>query len=97
MEYDALAEVFEGRIPPVTANKSMTGHCMGASSAIETILAVKSLEEQILLPTINYRPDPDIELDIAPETGRSLSQQYVLKNALGFGGCNSCAVFRKRL
>ena len=97
VEYDALAEVFEGQIPPVTANKSMTGHCMGASSAIETILAVKSLEEQILLPTINYRPDPDIELDIAPETGRSLSQQYVLKNALGFGGCNSCAVFRKRL
>jgi 3-oxoacyl-[acyl-carrier-protein] synthase II len=96
VEHDALADVFEGRIPPVTANKSMTGHCMGASSAIETILAIKSLEEQVLLPTINFQPDPDIELDLAPKTGRSLSQQYVLKNAFGFGGCNSCAVFRRR-
>jgi 3-oxoacyl-[acyl-carrier-protein] synthase II len=95
VEYDALADVFGNRIPPVTANKSLTGHCMGASSAIETILAIKSLEEQVLLPTINFRPDLDIELDIAPKTGRSLSQQFVLKSAFGFGGCNSCAVFRR--
>jgi 3-oxoacyl-[acyl-carrier-protein] synthase II len=95
VEYDALADVFGNRIPPVTANKSLTGHCMGASSAIETILAIKSLEEQVLLPTINFRPDPDIELDLAPQTGRSLSQQFVLKSAFGFGGCNSCAVFRR--
>jgi 3-oxoacyl-[acyl-carrier-protein] synthase II len=94
IEYDALADVFLKHIPPVTANKSMIGHCMGASSAIETVLALKSMEEQILLPTINYLPDPEMEIDIAPETGRSLSQEYVLKNAFGFGGCNSCAVFR---
>jgi 3-oxoacyl-[acyl-carrier-protein] synthase II len=94
VEYDVLADVFQGRIPPVTANKSMIGHCMGASSAIETILTIKSLEEQVLLPTINYRPDPEMEIDVAPETGRSLSQRFVLKNAFGFGGCNSCAVFR---
>ncbi len=95
IEYDALRDIFGETIPPVTANKSMTGHCMGASSAIETILALKSLEEQVLLPTINLQPDPKIELDTAPESGRSLSQQYVLKNAFGFGGCNSCAVFRR--
>lgn len=95
IEYDALADVFRDGIPPVTANKSMTGHCMGASSAIETILAVKSMEAQILLPTINYQPHEHMELDIAAETGRSLSQQYVLKNAFGFGGCNTCAVFHK--
>ena len=95
IEYDALVDVFGGAIAPVTANKSLIGHCMGASSAIETIFAFKSLEEQVLLPTINYRPEPDMELEIAPERGRSLSQQYVLKNAFGFGGCNTCAVFRK--
>jgi 3-oxoacyl-[acyl-carrier-protein] synthase II len=95
VEYDALADVFQGRIPPITANKSLIGHCMGASSAIETILAVKSMEEGILLPTINHLPDPEIEIDIAPSTARSLSQQYVLKNAFGFGGCNACAVFKK--
>ena len=53
------------------------------------------MEEQILLPTVNYQPDPEIEIDIAPATNRSLSQQYVLKNAFGFGGCNACAVFKK--
>jgi 3-oxoacyl-[acyl-carrier-protein] synthase II len=95
VEFDALYDVFQGRIPPVTANKSMIGHCMGASSAIETIWALKSMEEQALLPTINFLPDPEMEIDIAPETSRSLSQQYVLKNAFGFGGCNACAVFRK--
>lgn len=95
IEYDALADVFRGHIPPITANKSMIGHCMGASSAIETILTFKAMEEQILLPTINYRQDQKIEIDIATETGRSLSQQYVLKNAFGFGGCNTCAVFRR--
>jgi 3-oxoacyl-[acyl-carrier-protein] synthase II len=95
VEYDALADVFHGRIPPVTANKSLIGHCMGASSAIETILAVKSLEAGILLPTINHLPDPEMEIDLATSTARSLSQQYVLKNAFGFGGCNACAVFKR--
>jgi 3-oxoacyl-[acyl-carrier-protein] synthase II len=95
VEYDVLHDVFKGSIPPIAANKSMIGHCMGASSAIETIWALKSLEDQVLLPTINYLPDPAIEIDIAPETSRSLSQQYVLKNSFGFGGCNACVVFKK--
>ncbi len=95
VEFDALEDVFKGRIPPLTANKSLIGHCMGASSAIETIWALKSMEENILLPTINYLPDPEMEIDVAPETSRSLSQRYVLKNAFGFGGCNACAVFKK--
>jgi len=95
IEYDVLHDVFKGSIPPITANKSMIGHCMGASSAIETIWALKSLQAQVLLPTINWLPDPTMAMDIAPETSRSLSQQYVLKNAFGFGGCNACAVFKK--
>jgi 3-oxoacyl-[acyl-carrier-protein] synthase II len=95
VEYDALADVFQERIPPISANKSLIGHCMGASSAIETILAVKSIEEGVLLPTINHLPDPEIKIDIAPSTARSLLQQYVLKNAFGFGGCNACAVFKR--
>ncbi|MEJ2640123.1 MAG: beta-ketoacyl-[acyl-carrier-protein] synthase family protein [Desulfosarcinaceae bacterium] len=95
VEFDALADVFQKMIPPITANKSLIGHCMGASSAIETILAVKSMEEGLLLPTINHLPDPEMKIDIAPSTARSLSQQYVLKNAFGFGGCNACAVFKR--
>ncbi len=95
IEYDALNQVFKGRIPPVTANKSLIGHAMGASSAIESIFTFLSMENQILLPTINLTPDPEIKIDCALKTSRSLSQQFVLKNAFGFGGCNSCAVFKR--
>lgn len=95
IEYDALADVFKGRIPPVTANKALFGHAMGASSAIETILSFQGMETELLLPTINYTPDPEIEIDCAPKIGRSLSQEFVLKNAFGFGGCNSCVVFKR--
>jgi len=95
VEYDALRAVFGNHMPPVSANKSFTGHAMGASSAIEAILALEGMGREILLPTINYTPDPEMELDCVSEGARQLSQEYVLKNAFGFGGCNSCVVFRR--
>ena len=95
VEYDALHTVFAGKLPPVSANKSLLGHAMGASSVIETILALRGMEENLVLPTINYRPDPEMELDCVAEGPRTLCQEHVLKNAFGFGGCNACAVFRK--
>ncbi len=95
VEYEALREVFGGRIPPVSANKSQIGHAMGASSVIETILALRGMAAGMVLPTINYRPDPDMALDCVAEGARQLSQEHVLKNAFGFGGCNACAVFRR--
>lgn len=95
VEYDALRAVFGKRIPPVSANKSLTGHAMGASSALEAILTLEGMRRDILLPTINYRPDPEMELDCVPEGARKLSQEYVLKNSFGFGGCNACIVFRR--
>ncbi len=95
VEWDALYDVFKGKVPPVTANKSLIGHAMGASSAIESIFAVRSMETQLLPPTINHSPDPELEIDCVSEGSRRVAQEYVLKNALGFGGCNSCIVFRK--
>jgi len=95
VEFDALNAVFKGDMPPVTANKSFMGHAMGASSAIESIFAIKGMQEEVLLPTINYRLDPEMELDCVSEGARTLRQEYVLKNAFGFGGCNSCVVFHK--
>lgn len=95
VEYDALAAVFGAKIPPVSANKSLIGHAMGASSVIESVFAIKSMQEEMLLPTINYRPDPEIDIDCVAETKRPLAQEYVLKNSFGFGGCNSCAVFKR--
>jgi 3-oxoacyl-[acyl-carrier-protein] synthase II len=95
VEFDALREVFGEHIPPVSANKSQIGHAMGASSVIETILALRGMEESMILPTINYQPDPEISLDCVAEGARRLSQDHVLKNAFGFGGCNACAVFKR--
>ncbi|WP_319587639.1 beta-ketoacyl-[acyl-carrier-protein] synthase family protein [uncultured Desulfobulbus sp.] len=95
VEFDALQAVFSGDLPPVSANKSLMGHAMGASSALETILALRGMEEEIILPTINYQPDPEMALDCVAEGARTLVQEHVLKNAFGFGGCNACAVFRR--
>ncbi|MCL2669118.1 MAG: beta-ketoacyl-[acyl-carrier-protein] synthase family protein [Syntrophaceae bacterium] len=96
VEAEALKALFAGKIPPVSAVKSLIGHAMGASSAIESILAMEGMKRGFLLPTINYRVDPAIgPLDCGPEGARRLEQEYVLKNAFGFGGCNACLVFRR--
>lgn len=95
VEFDALKAVFGNAIPPVTANKSLIGHAMGASSAIESIFAICGMKKNTLLPTINYSPDPDMVFDCVPEGARKHNQEYVLKNSFGFGGCNSCIVFRR--
>jgi 3-oxoacyl-[acyl-carrier-protein] synthase II len=97
VEADALHNIFGKKLPPVTANKSQLGHAMGASSAIEAIFAMEGLRKETLLPTINYLPDPTIELDCVAEGARKLEGEFVLKNALGFGGCNACLIFRRRL
>lgn len=97
VEADALHNVFGKNVPPVSANKSQLGHAMGASSAIEAILTMESMSKDTLLPTINYIPDPAIEIDCVAEGARKLKQEFVLKNAFGFGGCNSCAIFHRLL
>ena len=95
VEADALHNVFGKDLPPVSANKSQLGHAMGASSAIEAILAMEGMRKDTLLPTINYVPDPAIEIDCVAEGARKLNQEFVLKNSFGFGGCNSCVILRR--
>lgn len=95
IEADVLKDLFGDNPPPVSANKSLIGHAMGASSAIESIFAMEGMKRDILLPTINYSPDPEIVLDCVNGGARKLRQEFVLKNAFGFGGCNSCAVFHR--
>jgi 3-oxoacyl-[acyl-carrier-protein] synthase II len=94
IESDVLKDVFGGRVPPVTANKSFMGHAMGASSAIESIYCMEGMRRGALLPTINYTPDPEIDLPVATELMK-FDQEFVLKNSFGFGGCNSCIVFKR--
>ena len=95
VEFDALSNVFGKRVPPVSANKSQLGHAMGASSAIEAILAMEGMLKDTLLPTINYLHDPAIDIDCVAQGARKQSQEFVLKNAFGFGGCNSCLILRR--
>ncbi len=95
VEYQALRSIFGDRLPPVSANKSLTGHAMGASSAIETIFAIEGMHRSTLLPTINYTPDPELPLDCVADGARGLEQEFVLKNAFGFGGCNACVVLHR--
>ncbi len=95
VEAEALLRVFDGHLPPITANKSMIGHAMGASSAIESILAAEAMTRGMVLPTINYEADPALGIDSVVTTGQQLDQTYVLKNAFGFGGCNVCVVFKR--
>ncbi len=94
IESDVLREVFGKNPPPVTANKSLIGHAMGASSAIESIFAMEGMLRGSLLPTINLTEDPEIGLPIEV-TAAGLHQEFVLKNSFGFGGCNSCIVFKR--
>ena len=95
VEYHALKAIFGDTLPPVTANKSLIGHAMGASSAIESIFAMEGMVNSIVLPTINYTPDPELVLDCVAEGARKVDQEYVLKNSFGFGGCNACVVFHR--
>ncbi|MDF1593488.1 MAG: beta-ketoacyl-[acyl-carrier-protein] synthase family protein [Desulfobacterales bacterium] len=95
IEYQALQAVFKDKLPPVSANKSLIGHAMGASSAIESIFALEGMRSGRVLPTINYTPDPELPIDCVAEGARRLEQEFVLKNAFGFGGCNSCVAFRR--
>jgi 3-oxoacyl-[acyl-carrier-protein] synthase II len=82
---------------PVSSTKSMIGHALGASGAIESVAAIKAIETSILPPTINYEtPDPECDLDYVPNTSRKVSEvRYVLKNSFGFGGQNACLVFAR--
>jgi len=95
VEYKALKTVFGDSLPPVSANKSLIGHAMGASSAIEAIFAMEGMLQGVVPPTINYTPDPELILDCVADGARQLEQEYVLKNSFGFGGCNACIVFRR--
>jgi 3-oxoacyl-[acyl-carrier-protein] synthase II len=81
---------------PISSTKSMLGHSMGAAGALEAIACVKSIETNILHPTINYEtPDPACDLDYVPNTARQAEINIVLSNSFGLGGNNACLVLAK--
>jgi 3-oxoacyl-[acyl-carrier-protein] synthase II len=74
----------------VSSTKSMVGHLLGASGAIELAACAMTLHDRKVHPTINQEtPDPELDLDYVPNVARDLTVDYVLSNSLGFGGHNT--------
>jgi 3-oxoacyl-[acyl-carrier-protein] synthase II len=94
-ETKAIKDVFGGHAYElaVSSTKSVMGHCFGAAGAIEAMMCVLAISEEILPPTINYaQPDPDCDLDYVPNEAREARVDVALSNAMGLGGHNACVL-----
>jgi 3-oxoacyl-[acyl-carrier-protein] synthase II len=81
---------------PISSNKSMIGHTLGAAGSLEVISSALTIKYQFIPPTINYEfPDPECDLDYVPNRGRNAIVNTVLSNSFGFGGKNSALIINK--
>lgn len=97
-ETNAIKSVFGDRAAhlPISSTKSMTGHLLGATGAIEAIFCILAMREGIVPPTINQQtPDPACDLDCVPNVARRVRVDAALNNSFGFGGQNACLVLRR--
>ena len=98
METKALKKVFGEKAYElhVSSTKSMTGHMMGATGAVEAIASVLALSEGMIPPTINYcEKDEECDLDYTPNEAVKADLTCAISTSLGFGGHNACIAFRK--
>jgi 3-oxoacyl-[acyl-carrier-protein] synthase II len=80
----------------ISSTKSMTGHLLGAAGAVEAIISVLALRDQVAPPTINlHQPGEGCDLDYVPNTARQMPMEYALSNSFGFGGTNGSLIFRR--
>ena len=98
METKAIKAVFGKRAYDIhiSSTKSMTGHMMGATGAVEAIASVLALSDGVVPPTINYKEkDEECDLDYTPNVAKEVDLKFALSTSLGFGGHNACIAFKK--
>jgi len=95
-ETKAINEIFKSK-PYVSSTKSMTGHLLSASGAIEALVTVKAVETGIMPPMINYKEfDPECDLNFVTNKAKeNAKMKYAMSNSFGFGGHNVCLIFKK--
>jgi 3-oxoacyl-[acyl-carrier-protein] synthase I len=94
-EIKAMKEVFDGKLPPFSSTKSMTGHPLGAAGALETIFCIGMLEHNFIAPSINVdRLDPEFEGLPVVTAPRFTKVETVLSNSFGFGGTNASLLLK---
>ena len=98
METRAFKEVFGdlAKSIKISSTKSMTGHLLGGTGALEAAFCALAIDESFVPPTINYEnPDPECDLDYTPNVGVAKDIRVALSSSLGFGGHNGILVFKK--
>ena len=74
----------------------MLGHTFGAAGAVEAVISILSIVHGLIPPTINlHHPDPACHLDYVPNAARKASVHVALSNSMGFGGHNTCLIFKQ--
>jgi 3-oxoacyl-[acyl-carrier-protein] synthase II len=80
----------------ISSTKSMTGHTLGAAGAVEAVICIQTILTGIIAPTINlHHPDPDCDLDYVPNEARRATVNIAMSNSMGFGGHNTCLIFKR--
>jgi 3-oxoacyl-[acyl-carrier-protein] synthase II len=80
---------------PVSSSKSMIGHTISAAGGVEAVITIMSMKTGIITPTINYNPDPELDLDYVPNESRKKDITIAISNSFAFGGHNACLVLKK--
>ncbi|GAB4272997.1 MAG: beta-ketoacyl-[acyl-carrier-protein] synthase family protein [Pararhodobacter sp.] len=95
-EAQAIRQVFGDTPPPVSSTKSMHGHLLGATGAVELLAVIMALRDGVLAPTVGHvQADPDCPIDCIPNVARRARVDAALSNAFAFGGLNACLALRR--